>query len=84
MLACTRKDIRLLFKFVKVFTGLGELRATLNHVILDPSTASRVSELALNPGMTEAEGKGARTFDSSWGCRVDGFNIQAFFIYSAS
>ena len=70
VLACTRKDMRLFFKFVKVFTGLGELRVTLNDVILDPSTASRVSELALNPGRTEAEAKerelSAQTGAAGW------------------
>ena len=58
VLACTCKDMRLLFKFIKeVFAELGQMRVTLNNVILDPSTASRVSELALNPGRTEAEAK---------------------------
>ena len=71
VLACTRKDMRLLFKFIKeVFTELGQMRVTLNDVILDPSTASRVSELALNPGRTEAEAKerelSAQTGAAGW------------------
>ncbi|KAF8806118.1 hypothetical protein BYT27DRAFT_7168420 [Phlegmacium glaucopus] len=58
VLTCTRKDMRLLFKFVKdVFAEMGQMRVTLNDIILDPSIASRVSELALNPGKTEAETK---------------------------
>ncbi|KAF9527978.1 hypothetical protein CPB83DRAFT_855117 [Crepidotus variabilis] len=56
--ACTRKDLRLLFKFIKdVFTELGQLRVALNEIILDPSSAARMSELALNPGKAEAERK---------------------------
>ena len=55
---CTRKDMRLLFKFVKdVFAEMGQMRVTLNDIILDPSTANRVSELALNPGKAETETK---------------------------
>ena len=58
VLACTRKDMRLLFKFVKdVFAEMGQMRVTLNDVILDPSTANRVSELALNPGKADTEAK---------------------------
>ncbi|KAF8806115.1 hypothetical protein BYT27DRAFT_7257535 [Phlegmacium glaucopus] len=58
VLTCTRKDMRLLFKFVKdVFAEMGQMRVTLNDIILDPSIAGRVSELALNPGKTEAETK---------------------------
>ncbi|KAF8165772.1 hypothetical protein B0H34DRAFT_763197 [Crassisporium funariophilum] len=53
---CTRKDLRLLFKLVKdMFAEMGQMRVTLNDVILDPSSAVRVSELALNPGKAEAE-----------------------------
>ena len=58
VLACTRKDMRLLFKFVKeVFAEMGQMRVTLNDVILDPSTASRVRELSLNPGRADTEAK---------------------------
>lgn len=53
---CTRKDLRMLFKFFKdAFTELGQLRVTVNDIVLDPSLASRISELALNPGKAEAE-----------------------------
>ena len=56
VLACTRKDMRLLFKFVKdVFAEMGQMRVTLNDVILDPSTANRVRELSLNPGKADKE-----------------------------
>lgn len=55
VVACTRKDMRLLFKFVKdVFAELGQMRVILNDVILDPSSANRVSELALNPEKADA------------------------------
>ena len=58
VLACTRKDMRLLFKFVKdVFAEMGQMRVTLNDVILDPSTANRVRELSLNPGKADKETK---------------------------
>ena len=58
VLACTRKDMRLLFKFIKeVFAEMGQMRITLNDVILDPSTANRVRELSLNPGKGDTEAK---------------------------
>jgi hypothetical protein len=51
-----RKDLRVLFKIFKdTFTELGQMRVTLNDVILDPSTATKISELALNPSKGEAE-----------------------------
>ncbi|KAG1755406.1 hypothetical protein EDB19DRAFT_1901623 [Suillus lakei] len=54
-LTCTRKDLRGLFKFFKdVFEELGQLRVTLNDVILEPSIAQRVSEMALDPAKAEA------------------------------
>ncbi|KAI0089248.1 hypothetical protein BDY19DRAFT_944884 [Irpex rosettiformis] len=47
---CTRRDLRALFKLFKdMFTEMGQLRVTLNDVILDPTVAGRVSDLALNP-----------------------------------
>ncbi|KAF9480191.1 hypothetical protein BDN70DRAFT_877945 [Pholiota conissans] len=53
---CTRKDLRVLFKFFKdVFTEMGQLRVTVNDIVLDPSLAPRISDLALNPGKAEAE-----------------------------
>ncbi|KAJ3501719.1 hypothetical protein NLJ89_g9213 [Agrocybe chaxingu] len=54
--SCTRKDLRMLFKLVKdMFSEMANLRITLNDVILDPSSAPRISELSLNPGKAEAE-----------------------------
>jgi len=51
-----RKDLRVLFKIFKdTFTELGQMRVTLNDVILDPSAATKMSELALNPFKGEAE-----------------------------
>lgn len=47
---CTRKDLRALFNLLKdAFNELGELRMTLNDVILDPSLAPKISEAAMNP-----------------------------------
>ena len=55
---CTRKDLRALFNLLKdAFNELGELRMTLNDVILDPSLAPRISEAAMNPSGALA-GKG--------------------------
>lgn len=52
---CTRKDLRGLFRFLKdVFEELGQLRVTLNDVILEPSVAQKVSEMALDPAKAEA------------------------------
>lgn len=68
-LMCTRKDLRGLFKLFKdVFEELGQLRVTLNDVILEPSIAQRVSEMALDPAKAEAmerEGKASGS-GSSW------------------
>jgi hypothetical protein len=47
---CARRDLRALFKLFKdMFTEIGQLRVTLNDVILDPSVAGKVSEMALHP-----------------------------------
>ena len=46
---CTRKDLRGLLKVFKdTFVEMGEMRVTLNDVILDPSIASKVREAALH------------------------------------
>ena len=66
---CTRKDLRVLFKIIKdVFTEMGQMRVTLNDVVLDPASAPRISELALNPSKVEAEkGKeGAQGGVAAW------------------
>ncbi|KAI0797165.1 hypothetical protein C8Q75DRAFT_710843 [Abortiporus biennis] len=61
---CTRKDLRGLFKlFKEMFSEMGELRVTLNDVILDPTVAGRVSDLAMNPHKARA----AELADSSGG-----------------
>ncbi|OCH94494.1 hypothetical protein OBBRIDRAFT_884689 [Obba rivulosa] len=54
---CTRRDLRGLLKFVKdTFAEMGQLRATLNDVILDPSVAGKVSDMALHPAKAAAAG----------------------------
>ncbi|KAG5638081.1 hypothetical protein H0H81_001931 [Sphagnurus paluster] len=54
----TRKDFRMVFKlFKEIFAEMGELRIVLNDVILDPSSAARLSEHALNPTKAEEERK---------------------------
>ena len=53
-MACTHKDLRGLFKVFKdSFVEMGHMRVTLNDVILDPSVAGKLSELALNPSKAE-------------------------------
>lgn len=52
---CTRKDLRGLFKlFKEVLEEMGQMRVTLNDVILEPTIAARVSEMALDPAKAEA------------------------------
>ncbi|KAH9948736.1 hypothetical protein B0H21DRAFT_210945 [Amylocystis lapponica] len=47
---CTRRDLRGLLKlFKEMFAEMGQMRVTLNDVILDPSVAGKVSEMALHP-----------------------------------
>ena len=54
-MTCTRRDLRALFKlFRDMFTEMGQMRVTLNDVILDPSVASKVSEMALHPSSAAA------------------------------
>ncbi|KII94595.1 hypothetical protein PLICRDRAFT_47624 [Plicaturopsis crispa FD-325 SS-3] len=51
----TRKDLRGLFKlFRDLFMELGQLRVTLNDVILDPTIAPKVRDHAMNPSKAEA------------------------------
>ena len=52
---CTRKDLRGLFKlFKEVLEEMGQMRVTLNDVILEPTMAVKVSEMALDPAKAEA------------------------------
>ncbi|CDO69587.1 hypothetical protein BN946_scf184759.g27 [Trametes cinnabarina] len=63
---CSRRDLRALLKLVKdVFAELGELRVTLNDVILDPTIAGKVSETAMNPSKAQAADAVARVASSS-------------------
>ena len=63
---CTRRDLRGLFKlFREFFSEMGQMRITLNDVILDPSIAWKVSEMALDPAKAaERERQAAK--GSSW------------------
>ncbi|KAH0839793.1 hypothetical protein J3R83DRAFT_738 [Lanmaoa asiatica] len=46
---CTRKDLRGLFKlFKEVLEEMGQMRVILNDIILDPTIAVKVSEMALD------------------------------------
>jgi len=52
---CTRKDLRGLFKlFKEVLEEMGQMRVTLNDVILEPTIALQVSEMAMDPTKAEA------------------------------
>lgn len=52
---CTRKDLRGLFKlFKEVLEEMGQMRVTLNDVILEPAIAVKVSEMAMDPTKAEA------------------------------
>jgi hypothetical protein len=63
---CTRKDLRGLFKlFREFFSEMGQLRITLNDIILDPATAWKVSEMALDPAKA-AERERQTAKGSSW------------------
>ncbi|KAI0040645.1 hypothetical protein FA95DRAFT_1527426 [Auriscalpium vulgare] len=54
-MVCTRKDLRTLLKlFRDIFRELGNLRMIVNDVVLDPSIAPKVREMALNPSKGEA------------------------------
>ena len=54
-MTCTRRDLRALFKlFRDMFTEMGQMRVTLNDVILDPTVAGKVSEMAMNPSKAAA------------------------------
>jgi len=49
-LSVTRKDLRGLFKFLRdIFLELGQVKISLNEVILDLSAAPRIRERALHP-----------------------------------
>ena len=64
--SCSRKDLRGLFKlFRECFEQMGHMRVTLNDVILDPSLAPKISEMALDPEKAaERERQAAK--GSSW------------------
>ncbi|TFK62721.1 hypothetical protein BDN72DRAFT_848377 [Pluteus cervinus] len=67
LINCSRKDFRLLFKFLRdVFVELGQLRGTLNDIILDPSIAPKISERALDPKKAEAHKEGKEHNLASW------------------
>ncbi|EPQ58932.1 hypothetical protein GLOTRDRAFT_54511, partial [Gloeophyllum trabeum ATCC 11539] len=61
---CTRKELRALFKiFREIFVELGQLRVTLNDVILDPGIAPKVRDMAMDP----AKGSGGSSGGSGSG-----------------
>ncbi|KAF8138330.1 hypothetical protein EV363DRAFT_1580155 [Boletus edulis] len=65
---CTRKDLRGLFKLFKdILEELGQMRITLNDVILEPSIAIKVSEMAMDPAKAEAMEKERKVIGTSTG-----------------
>ncbi|TCD61395.1 hypothetical protein EIP91_008516 [Steccherinum ochraceum] len=51
--SCTRQDLRGLFKIFKdLLSEAGQLRVTLNDVILDPTIAGKISDMAMHPSKT--------------------------------
>jgi hypothetical protein len=49
-ITCNRKDLRGFFKLIRdIFVEMGDIRVTLNDVILEPSIAVHVREMAMNP-----------------------------------
>jgi len=68
LILCNRRDLRGLFKIFKdAFDELGQLRVTLNDVILEPSIAEKVSEMALDPAKAEAMERERKSgHGSSW------------------
>ena len=70
---CTRRDLRALFKlFKEMFAELGQLRVTLNDVILDPTVAGKVSEMAMHPSKANANAN-AQIEGSSGGASASGW-----------
>ncbi|KAJ7055101.1 hypothetical protein C8F01DRAFT_1063304 [Mycena amicta] len=51
-----RRDVRALLNVLReMFGALGEMRVLLNEVVLDPSSANRISEAVMDPGKTHEE-----------------------------
>lgn len=88
VIACTRKELRLFFKLIKdVFHELGQLRVVMNSIILDPSSAARVSELALNPGRVEGQKErenGAQSSATAWMAPISKLFLPSIVVKSDS
>ncbi|KAJ7098587.1 hypothetical protein B0H15DRAFT_821313 [Mycena belliarum] len=58
-----RRDVRALLSVLReMFGALGEIRVLLNEVVLDPASAGRVSEAAMDPAKAQAK---ARVVDAA-------------------
>ncbi|KAI5987775.1 hypothetical protein EDC04DRAFT_1472433 [Pisolithus marmoratus] len=67
-LLCTRRDLRALFKLIKdAFDEMGQMRVTLNDIILEPSIANSISEMALDPVKAEAMERERKSLGSTLG-----------------
>ncbi|KAJ7620065.1 hypothetical protein FB45DRAFT_1006753 [Roridomyces roridus] len=54
-----KRDVRSLLGVLReMFQTMGEMRVLLNEVVIDPSSAPRVSEAAMDPGKTHGEAGG--------------------------
>ena len=55
-LRANRRDVRALLTALReMFGALGEMRVLLNEVVLDPSSATRVSTEAMDPGKAQEQ-----------------------------
>ncbi|KAL5527842.1 hypothetical protein ACEPAG_6643 [Sanghuangporus baumii] len=66
---CTRRDLRALLNLLReMFAELGEMRVTLNDIILDPSSASKFSEVAMDPSkqLSKVGSRGTKQRPAGW------------------
>ncbi|KAL5529974.1 hypothetical protein ACEPAF_6231 [Sanghuangporus sanghuang] len=66
---CTRRDLRALLNLLReMFAELGEMRVALNDIILDPSSAPKFSEVAMDPSkqFSKVGGRGAKQGPAGW------------------
>ncbi|KZT29451.1 hypothetical protein NEOLEDRAFT_1056746 [Neolentinus lepideus HHB14362 ss-1] len=67
VVTCTRKELRALFKVLReTFVEMGQMRVTLNDVILDPSIAPKVRDMAMNPAAPKDGSAAPSSGPASW------------------
>ncbi|KAI5117865.1 hypothetical protein M0805_006567 [Coniferiporia weirii] len=66
MSTCTRRDLRALLGLLReIFSELGQMRVTLNDIILNPSLAVKMSEEVMDPSKALDEARGRTSARSS-------------------